>query len=115
MAKKFVFLRITRMNGVNLNLFDFDYDLTWMSFFMDAEGRIYSRYGGRDNQSADGRLSAAGLLRTMNEVLRVHATETSKKLPMPKPLAIRKPEDIPTMAKYLPYRGSDCIHCHLIP
>ena len=83
------------MRGVNLALFDFDYDLTWMSFFMDAEGRIYSRYGGRDNQSADGRLSAAGLLRTMNEVLRVHATETAKKLPAPKPLAIRKPEEIP--------------------
>src|ERR1043166_1192188 len=97
MARSFAFLRMTRMNGVNLNLFAFDYDLTWMSFFLDADGRIYSRYGGRDNGSADGRLSGAGLLRTMNEVLRVHKAELAKKGPAPKPLDVRKPEDIHKM------------------
>src|SRR5206468_2488080 len=99
---------------VNLNLFVFDYDLTWIGFFLDADLRVYSRYGGRDAAGAEARLSAEGLLHTMNEVLRVHGEETAKKLPPPA-LAVSRPEDIPTMKKYLPYRGSNCIHCHLIP
>jgi hypothetical protein len=115
MANRFVFLRMTRMNGVNLNLFQFDYDLTWMSFFLDADGRIYSRYGGRDNQSADGRLSAAGLLHTMKEVLEIHKAAQAKKLPTAKVPAPFRPEDIPTMAKIVPKGESACIHCHMIP
>jgi hypothetical protein len=31
-AKEFIRLRITRMRGVDLDRFDFDYDLTWMGF-----------------------------------------------------------------------------------
>ena len=41
-------VRIQSMNGVNLNQFQFEYDLTWMAFLQDAEGRTYTRYGGRE-------------------------------------------------------------------
>jgi len=34
------------MNGVNIHLFQFERDLTWMAFFMDANDRFYARYGG---------------------------------------------------------------------
>jgi hypothetical protein len=115
MASRFVFLRMTRMNGVNLNLFQFDYDLTWMSFFLDADCRIYSRYGGRDSQSADGRLSAAGLLYTMNEVLRIHRAAQVGNLPTAKMPELRRPEDIPTLNTVFTRQESDCIHCHMIP
>jgi hypothetical protein len=36
------------MRGVDLTTFDFDYDLTWAAFFMNANEHIYGRYGGRD-------------------------------------------------------------------
>jgi hypothetical protein len=58
-AHAFVCLRITRMNRVDLNLLPFDYGLTGMELFMDADGRTYSRFGGRDASSAEGRLSTA--------------------------------------------------------
>ena len=40
------------MNGIDLKLFRFDGDLTWMSFFMNAEDRFYTRYGGRSDTHA---------------------------------------------------------------
>ena len=41
----------------DLNVFEFDYDLTWMGFFLDGAGRELGRYGGRDALSAEGRSS----------------------------------------------------------
>src|SRR5262245_55791153 len=108
MAKDFVFLRIVQMNGVDLNLFRFNYDLTWMAFFMDADARIYSRYGGRDATSAESRLSRDGLLWTMKEVLRVHKEATADK-PPPKPATPSRPEDLPRLAT-----RKECIHCHQV-
>jgi hypothetical protein len=60
------------MNRVDLARFEFDYDTTWQAFFLDADLSIYSRYGGRDEESADGRHSRESLLTTMREVLEVH-------------------------------------------
>ena len=60
------------MNGVNLNLFQFDYDLTWMAFFMDADDRFYARYGGREDEHAESNLSQESLARTMRAVLELH-------------------------------------------
>src|SRR5438309_35224 len=45
------------MRGVDLDLFDFDYDLTWMAFFLDADGRVLGRAGLRPG---DRLLSVAG-------------------------------------------------------
>jgi hypothetical protein len=28
------------LRGVNLDIFDFDYDLTWMAFFLSADERV---------------------------------------------------------------------------
>ena len=60
------------MNGIDLTRFEFDYDTTWQAFFLDADLNVYSRYGGRDEDSADGRHSRESLITTMREVLEVH-------------------------------------------
>src|SRR5262249_5626441 len=52
--------------------FDFDYDLTWMGFFLDAGGHVYGRYGGRGAESAEGRVSLAGLRYAMDAPLAPH-------------------------------------------
>ena len=56
---------------VDLNVFDFDYDLTWAAFFMNGHENIYGRYGGRDASSADGYLTLAGLKHALREALRL--------------------------------------------
>jgi hypothetical protein len=111
MADKFVFLRIVRMNGVDLNIFRYDYDLTWMGFFLNADGNVYARYGGRDPDSAEARVSKEGLLHAMQQVLKIHEAAQAKKepaKPLPPP---KKPEDFP-MLKAIGNRG--CIRCHMV-
>ena len=54
-------MRLVRITGADLSLFEFDYDCAWYGFFLSAEEVIYGRYGGRDAKSDDGRLSIAGL------------------------------------------------------
>jgi hypothetical protein len=33
------------VDDVDLNTFEFDYDLTFMVFFLNANGKVYARYG----------------------------------------------------------------------
>lgn len=115
------------MNGVDLTRFEFDYDTTWQAFFLDADLNIYSRYGGRDEDSADGRYSRESLLTTMREVLEVHERrkERDKLHPPPQqearppgldadlhppPGKATTPEDIPLLKRS--HHG--CVHCHQV-
>ncbi len=110
MANEFVLVRITRMRGVDLDLFDFDYDLTWMGFFLSADGFIYGRYGGRDADSADSRVSLAGLRYALSAALRRHR-EHDAEPPRQSAHSVRTPERY-TAARRLPERA--CIHCHQV-
>lgn len=108
----FVLLRMTFMRGVDLGLFAFDYDMTWMSFFLDADCRIYARYGSRDHTSPESHNSPAGLVHTMKRVLKLHKEAMAKPRPEFKlPPAVRT-EDLPMM-KPLGYAGS-CGRCHML-
>ncbi len=101
------------MNGINLDLFQFEFDLTWMSFFMDAENRIYTRYGGRDDSSPESHLNRDSLLATMKTTLRLHKLADVLKSPLePTGSTVSTPEQIPTMAGMLSKRKNKCIHCH---
>jgi serine protease Do len=102
------------MNGVDLARFEFDYDTTWQAFFLDADLNVYSRYGGRDEASADGRLSKESLLVTMREVLDAHELQgksgrDDKNL---HPLSGKRtiPEEIPLLKAG--HQG--CVHCHQV-
>jgi serine protease Do len=80
-----------------------------MVFFLNAEGKVYARYGGRDSENADNRQSLAGLLYTMNSVLQMHERDEKQFAPKSQeaPKYIR---DI-TGGKGM-VRG--CMHCHNI-
>ena len=101
------------MNGINLELFQFEFDLTWMSFFMDAENRIYTRYGGRDDSSPESHLNRNSLLATMRSALALHKVQDVLKSRLePTGRTVRTPEQIPTMRAMLAKRKNKCIHCH---
>lgn len=68
-------VRLTRVEGLNLSLFEFDLDLTLMMFFLNADDKMYARYGGRDSKNADSRQSLAGLRYTMKSVLDMHKSD----------------------------------------
>ena len=102
------------MNGVNINLFQFERDLTWMAFFMDSKDRFYARYGGREDAAAESHLTKDSLVRVMKQVLELHRTgQVQKSRYEPGREPIRTPESIPTMkAMMAPRKENQCIHCH---
>jgi S1-C subfamily serine protease len=97
------------MRGADLNVFDFDYDLAWAGLFLNADGKVYGRYGSRDAGSADGQLSLAGLKYALREALAAHRREAARAPALARPR--RTVEQYPA-AKRL--KESACIHCHQV-
>jgi hypothetical protein len=89
---------------VDLRLFDFDHDLTWYAFLLNADETVYGRYGGRDAADAEARLSLKGLRYAMAQALEAHKTPPE---PQPRP---GKPVRVEDFAAAANHRG--CIHCH---
>jgi len=115
MREQFVCALITRMNGVNIRRFEFDFDTTWAGFFLDENLNIYSRYGGRDEGEPEAHLNKASLLQTMREVVEAHSRRNELKkrarpLVQPVPKGISRPRDIALLKKH--HQG--CVHCHQI-
>ena len=123
---QFVCVRLVQANALDLSLFQFDYDLTFAAFFMNADGTIYGRFGSRSNQkdpakdiSMEGfRQALAGALELHKRYPRNKAALNGKKGPTP---AFNAPEDYPSLkGKYKPtldYEGKvarSCIHCHQV-
>jgi len=102
------------MNGVNIKQFQFEYDLTWMAFFQNADGRTYVRYGGREDHDAESHLNKQSLLRVMRQALYLHKENGVQPESRYEPVAktVSTPEDIPTMKKMMAKRKESCIHCH---
>jgi hypothetical protein len=109
---RFVRLRLTALRGVNIKLFAYDFDQTWMAFFLDANLRIYSRYGSRDAASADSHNCVEGLVSAMNQVLELHKAATAKPAEPAPPLDVLRANDLPAMTQ-LGYAGS-CVRCHMV-
>jgi serine protease Do len=93
-----------KIEGVDLRRFEFDYDTTWYAFFLNADGTVYGRYGGRDASSAQARLSLQGLRYAMDRALDAHQNP-----PAPLPLA-GNPVRAEDSAAARQHKG--CIHCH---
>jgi hypothetical protein len=108
LADAFVRVRLVRITGVDLNLFDFDHDLTWAAFLMNANQKVYGRYGGRDARDPDARISLDGLRYALRAALDAHARE-------PKDAPPRRTGK-PLLAESFPLtkgmRRGECIHCH---
>jgi hypothetical protein len=99
------------MRDVDLSLFDFDYDLTWMGFFLGPGERVYGRYGGRAAESADDRVSVAGLCHALEAALKQHRARP--------PAPDREPagRNRVTVAQYSAFTRlpvNACVHCHQV-
>jgi len=119
---RFISVRQVEMKGVDLNQFQFDYDLNWAAMFLNADGTVYARYGTQSAEGSDAFNSIDGLIATMDRVLQMHQQwpanrdQLQQKRGQPKPAAnalqlpgLRNPE------KYAKETTrSNCIHCHNI-
>jgi serine protease Do len=105
-----VLARVVNMRGVNLNHLDFDYDLTWAAFFLNPQGKVLGRFGGRDPESPDKYLTLPGLKHSLRAALDAHRRD-----PRAKPPAavkeVRTVEGYPAARKM---KANACIHCHQV-
>ena len=125
LMQKFVCVRIVYANGMDLQQFQFDYDLSFAAFFMNADGTIYGRYGTRsDLKETERDLSMESFSKAMEGALELHKEYPANKAGLtpkrgPK-VDVAKPELYPKLTKYTDapdYEGQvvqTCIHCHMI-
>jgi hypothetical protein len=107
------------MEGVDLRLFQFDYDQSWTVFFLNADKTIYGRYGTRASRGADEGVdvSVAGLEKALEAALGIHAGYPANKASLagkrgqPPPASeIRSFRVFKSRFAEDPPRG--CAHCH---
>jgi serine protease Do len=113
LLSQYVCARITRMDDIDVGLFDRDWNNTLYYFMMNADEQIYMRYGGRDARSPDSYLNLGSLELALAKGLELHSRYQRgeiKKVDRPKPLF---PQEIPLLVERTISRHA-CVECHLI-
>ena len=121
---QFVRLRIVHANGLDLNQFQYDFDLSFSALVMNADGTIYTRYGNRSSAEDAADNPIEGFRATLAAALALHKDVSSwrealagKKMLLTK---FDRPEEYPTLTRYkaeIDFSGTvvkDCLHCHQI-
>jgi serine protease Do len=126
LMEKFICVRIVQANGLDLSLFQYDYDQSWAAFMLNADLTIYGRYGTRSHQrKTEDDVSLESFGKALEGALALHAEYPKNKAALAGkhgPAAdVRSPEEYPTLrARYksqLDYSGQvaqSCIHCHMV-
>ena len=118
-------VRIVQGNGMDLSLFQFDYDLTFSVFFMNADKTIYGRFGTRaEYENAAKDISIEGFKQALEAALALHEGYPANKAVLTAKTgsaSIKKtPEGFPALLRYSATLDFDsrinqqCIHCHQI-
>ncbi len=126
LLEQFVRVRLISTNGLDLSLFQFDYDQSFAMFLLHADLTIYGRYGTRSHHSQwEDDVSLQGLRETLKAGLQLHqdyanvrALLANKRGPKP---AFDRPEMFPSLkGKYksqIDFSNKvvpTCIHCHQV-
>jgi len=126
LLEQFVRVRVVHANGMDLSLFQFDYDLTFAAFFLNADRTIYGRFGTRSTHDEASRdITLDGFRAALTGALELHRGYPQNKPALAgkqgQPSAYAVPEDFPSLkGKYnawLDYDGNvvrSCIHCHQV-
>lgn len=126
LLKEFVCVRIVSTNGLDLSLFQFDYDQSFAAFMLNADGAIYGRFGTRSHRTSwAGDVSVEGLAQALKGALELHRAypQNREQLALKKgpPPQFASPDKYPSLKdKYGPaitYEAKvvqSCIHCHQV-
>jgi serine protease Do len=123
---RFVCVRLVHANGLDLSLFQYDYDQSFVAFFLNADKTIYGRFGTRSHQTESHRdVSVEGFAKALSGALALHADYPANRDQLKgkrgSDAAVATPEQFPSLrGKYgasLDYEGKvaqSCIHCHQV-
>lgn len=110
---RYVCVRITRMDDVDIGLFDRDWNNAIYFFVLNADEKIYMRYGGRDSASPDTYNNIESLEGALRQGLELHRQYLAGELTLPERPKPRFPREIPLLVERTFARGA-CVECHLI-
>ena len=75
----YVCLRIVYANGLDINLFQYDYDQSFAVFLMNSDKTIYGRYGTRSHQTeSDNDVSLEGFAKALQAGLAIQPRLSTK-------------------------------------
>ncbi|MBI3099248.1 MAG: PDZ domain-containing protein [Planctomycetes bacterium] len=112
-AWDYVCVRVLDMKGVDLDLYRFDYDLTFAAVLMNPDGTIYHHYGGRDTGDPAGMLAMRSFAQLLKDGMETHAEYM--KNPKPPAASSKRPiESLAPMARRMKAAKQECIHCHTV-
>jgi len=122
---EFVCVRLVQANIMDLTHFQFDFDLSFAAFLMNADLTIYGRFATRSERAEAEDISLEGLRKAMAAALRMHKEYEKVKPSLAgkqvTQTRFRTPNDLPALKdKYQPaldYSGGvakSCMHCHQI-
>lgn len=123
---RFVCVRIPKANGLDLSIFQYDYDQSWAAFMLHADMTIYGRYGTRSHRTrSEDDVTLEGFAKSLEAALALHARHPEVKASLAAkrgaPLEVAVPEEYPSFGgKFgatLDYEGKvakSCIHCHQV-
>src|SRR4051812_3672789 len=109
----YVCVRVTRMDDVDVGLFDRDWNNAIYFFVLNSDEQIYMRYGGRESKDPDTYNSLDSLRIALEQGLELHKKSLAGELPKqerPKPLF---PREMPLLVERTFARRA-CVECHLI-
>ena len=89
---EYVCVRVTRMDDVDVGLFDRDWNNAIYFFVLNADEQIYMRYGGRESQSPDTYNSVESMRIALEQGLVLHRKYLQGELPKQE----RPKSDVPT-------------------
>ena len=113
LLEQYVCVRITRMDDVDVGLFDRDWNNAVYFFALNAEEQIYFRYGGRDSASPDTYLDLHSLEAALGDGLGMHRRYLGGELKLPPRPQAFFPRQIPLLAQRT-FAQRQCVECHLI-
>ncbi|GIX08120.1 MAG: hypothetical protein KatS3mg115_2523 [Candidatus Poribacteria bacterium] len=117
---QYVPVRIVRMNQVDLGRFQYDYDLSWAAFLMNADGTVYGRYGIRAGHDSESHISVASLKRALRRGLELHREYPQNRHLFAgkeaRPVRFRFAEEMFPLQRAIQEEDlrKGCVHCHMI-
>ncbi|MGE0607326.1 MAG: Trx7/PDZ domain-containing (seleno)protein [Pirellulales bacterium] len=124
--QEFVCARVVYANGLDLSLFDFDFDQSFHAMVLRHDRVVLARYGTRSQRPEEEDMTVEGFRATLVEVLergqplRPNLDDLDKQ-PLERQPRLKTPEEFPSLAgKYTQqpdYEGrvvETCIHCHQV-
>jgi hypothetical protein len=122
---QFVCVRLINANALDLNRFQFDFDLSLSALIFNGDGTVYGRYGSWNHQANPLESAADGFRAALETALEIHRDYPARKVSLagkqPRPSPYRTPVEMPTLQgrynRELDWDGEvvrSCVHCHQI-